>query len=117
MYEMTEVVGPDGVRQQFPTPSIWLTAAEAGRWATEVGIHRALSPVLPKPNVGRGRPVLVVPGFGASDGMTKRLRSHLRDRGFHVHGARVGGRSGSPTRSSTASPIGWSACPSVTTNR
>ena len=36
MYEMTEVVGADGVRQQNPTPSIWLTAAEFGRWATEV---------------------------------------------------------------------------------
>ncbi len=90
MYEMTEVVGPDGARQQHPTPSIWLTAAEVGRWATEVGMHHAFSRVMPKRDVGQGRPVLVVPGFGASDGMTKRLRSHLRDRGFHVHAARVG---------------------------
>lgn len=90
MYEMTEVVGEDGVRKQHPTPSIWLTAAEFPRWASEVGIHRAVSPILPKPNVGRGKPILVVPGFGASDGMTKRLRNHLRDRGFHVHAAHIG---------------------------
>lgn len=90
MYEMTEVVGADGVRVQNPMPSIWLTTAEFGRWATEVGMHHAFSRVLPKRDVGQGRPILVVPGFGASDGMTKRLRTHLRDRGFHVHGARVG---------------------------
>ena len=90
MYEMTEVVGEDGVRRQNPSPSVWLTAAEFGRWAGEVGLHRAVSPVLPKPDLGQGRPVLVVPGFGATDGMTKRMRHHLRDRGFHVHGWRLG---------------------------
>ena len=66
MYEMTQVVGADGVRVQNPTPSIWLTAAEFGRWATEVGMHHAFSRVLPKRDVGQGRPILVVPGFGAS---------------------------------------------------
>jgi len=90
MYEMTEVVGEDGVRRENPTPSAWLTAAELGRWATEVGMHRAVSGLLPKPDLGRGRPVLVVPGFGATDGMTKRMRNHLRERGFHVHGWRLG---------------------------
>ena len=48
MYEMTEVIGADGVRVRNPTPSIWLTAAEFGRWATEVGMHHAFSRVLPK---------------------------------------------------------------------
>ena len=90
MYEMTEVVGEDGVPKQHPTPSIWLTAAEFPRWASEVGLHYAVSSRLPKRNLGQDRPVLVVPGFGASDGMTKRLRNHLRDRGFHVHAVRIG---------------------------
>lgn len=50
---MTEVVGEDGVRQQNPQPSVWLTAAEFPRWASEVALHRAVSPLLPKPNLGR----------------------------------------------------------------
>jgi hypothetical protein len=73
MYEMTEVIGEDGVRQQNRTPSAWLMAADFPRWASEVGMHRAVSSMLPKRNPGQGRPVLVVPGIGANDGMTKRL--------------------------------------------
>ncbi len=94
MYEMTEVVGEDGVRVQNPTPNIWLMAAEFPRWASEVGLHRAVSPLLPKRNLGHGRPVLVVPGIGANDGMTKRLRNHLRSHGFYVHGWRLGRNKG-----------------------
>jgi hypothetical protein len=50
--------------------------------------------LLPKRNLGQGRPVLVVPGIGAIDGMTKRLRNHLRAHGFHLHGWRLGRNKG-----------------------
>ena len=36
-------------------------AAEFPRWAGEVGLNRAVSSLMPKRNLGRGRPVLVVP--------------------------------------------------------
>jgi len=94
MYEITEVTGEDGVRRQNPMPSPWLMAAEFPRWAGEVGLNRAMSSLLPRRNLGRGRPVLVVPGIGANDGMTKRLRDHLRTSGFHVHGWRLGRNKG-----------------------
>ena len=94
MYEMTEVTGDDGVRQQNPMPSLWLMAAEFPRWAGEVGLNRAMTSLLPRRNLGQGRPVLVVPGIGANDGMTKRLRDHLRANGFHVHGWRLGRNKG-----------------------
>ena len=94
MYEMTEVVGEDGVRQPNPTPSAWLMAAEFPRWASEVGLHYAASSLLPKRNLGQGRPVLVVPGIGANDGMTMRLRNYLRAHGFHVHGWGLGRNKG-----------------------
>ncbi len=88
MYEMTEV------GQQNPTPNIWLMAAEFPRWASEVVLHHASSSLLPKRDVGQGRPVLVVPGIGANDGMTKRLRNYLRAHGFHVHGWGLGRNKG-----------------------
>ena len=34
--------------------------------------------------------MLVLPGFAANDFLTGRLRAHLRQRGFHVHGWRLG---------------------------
>ena len=39
---------------------------------------------------GDGHPVLVLPGFGASDASTRVLRGYLRDRGYHVHAWRLG---------------------------
>lgn len=43
---------------------------------------------------GHGEPVLVLPGFGAGDGSTWVLRSHLRRLGYRVEGWRLGVNSG-----------------------
>jgi len=93
MYELTKAAdGADDASKvaSHPTPSLLLTAAELGRWLAELGWGTALAPVLPRHDVGQGRPVLIVPGFMAGDGLTRGLRSHLRARGFRVHGWGLG---------------------------
>lgn len=40
--------------------------------------------------LGRGRPVLVIPGFLASDGSTRPLRLALKEAGFRAHGWKRG---------------------------
>jgi len=73
---------------------------------------------------GDGHPVLVLPGLGASDLSTQRLRSALRRRGHAVHGWRLGGNLGPHPRTldgmtrllkelheryrQTVSVVGWS---------
>lgn len=42
------------------------------------------------PRIGQGRPVLVVPGFLASDGSTRPLRLALAQAGFRTHGWKRG---------------------------
>lgn len=66
-------------------PHQLLTALEVPRLIGEYSTSR-LWDLLPARNVGGGRSVLVLPGFGANDMMTGRLRGHLRHRGFRVHG-------------------------------
>jgi hypothetical protein len=71
-------------------PSRVLTALEFPRWIGEYASSRVLDTITPASKVGEGRPVLVLPGFAANDFLTGRLRAHLRQRGFHVHGWRLG---------------------------
>ncbi|WP_232680294.1 triacylglycerol lipase [Nocardioides sp. R-C-SC26] len=85
-------------------PPIALTALEFPRFLGEYAASRALDlaslplaaaprlnlPIAGPRDVGRGRPVLVLPGFAANDHLTGRLRSHLRGRGFAVHGWGLG---------------------------
>ena len=78
-----------GPSSQGP-PSRFLTALEFPRWIGEYASSRALDTITPASNVGEGRPVLVLPGFAANDFLTGRLRAHLRQRGFYVHGWRLG---------------------------
>src|SRR5262249_48303898 len=47
-------------------------------------------PLLARTPRGDGHPVLVLPGFLASDVSTRALRGFLRNRGYHVHGWRLG---------------------------
>jgi pimeloyl-ACP methyl ester carboxylesterase len=63
-----------------------LLLLEVPRLAGELASSFAIDLVAPKRPRGEGRPVLVIPGFQATDGMTGRLRSHLRHHGFRVHG-------------------------------
>ena len=72
-----------------PPPAL-LTALELPRWIGEYTASRVLDTVKPSSNVGQGRPVLVLPGFAANGFLTGRLRAHLRQHGFHVHGWRLG---------------------------
>jgi len=71
-------------------PSRLLTALEFPRWLGEYAASRVLDTVSRSSDLGEGRPVLVLPGFAASDFVTGRMRAHLRQRGFRVHGWRLG---------------------------
>lgn len=63
-----------------------LMLLELPRWVGEYSASRVIDLVAPRRPAGEGRPVLVIPGFSATDTMTGRLRSHLERHGFEVHG-------------------------------
>ena len=67
-------------------PNRALLLLEVPRVAGEYAASRAVDLVAPRRPSGEGRPVLVIPGFRATDGMTGRLRGHLRRHDFRVHG-------------------------------
>jgi pimeloyl-ACP methyl ester carboxylesterase len=74
----------------YPKPHVLLTASEVARLPVEYGWSLLLDKVVPVRSSAEGRPVLVLPGFYATDGMTARLRSHLRAHGYRVHGWGLG---------------------------
>ncbi len=59
-------------------------------WPLEAAWFVALSPLLRRLGRGDGHPVLILPGFTASDVSTQRLRRILRANGYHAHGWRLG---------------------------
>ncbi|HUI25360.1 MAG TPA: alpha/beta hydrolase [Candidatus Kryptonia bacterium] len=61
-----------------------------GRALLELAACVAAYPVLKRAPRGDGHPVLVLPGFGASDFSTRALRGFLRDRGYAAHGWNLG---------------------------
>ena len=61
-----------------------------GRALLELAALWAAAPFLSRAPRGDGHPVLVLPGFLASDTSTRALRRFLRDRGYHAHGWRLG---------------------------
>jgi len=75
--------------ERLSPPSIWLLALEGRAWLELAGILPGL-PLLARTPRGDGHPVLVLPGFLASDVSTRPLRAFLRSRGYHVHGWRLG---------------------------
>lgn len=87
---MYDFAGDSAATPGANPPSVLLTALEFPRWIGEYATSRAIDTVSPASTVGEGRPVLVLPGFGASDFVTGRLRGHLRQRGFRVHGWQLG---------------------------
>ncbi len=91
MYEFrTQGIGQDADgRPDLAPPSWLLTAGEAVRFPTEYAASWLLDR-LPTKDVGHGRPVLVLPGFGATDRATGRLRAHLGQRGWTTYGWEVG---------------------------
>jgi len=70
-------------------PSRALLALEGRAWLEFAALFPAL-PVLARAPRGDGHPVLVLPGWLASDRSTWALRRFLRDRGYWVHGWRLG---------------------------
>jgi pimeloyl-ACP methyl ester carboxylesterase len=70
-------------------PSPWLLALE-GRALWELAALVPALPLLGRQPRGDGHPVLVLPGWLASDHSTRALRWFLRRRGYHAHGWRLG---------------------------
>ena len=79
----------DEGRPDIAPPSWLLTAGELVRFPTEYAAGWLLDR-LPSRDLGLGRPVLVLPGFGATDRATGRLRAHLEQRGWRAHAWTVG---------------------------
>ncbi|MGK9270051.1 alpha/beta hydrolase [Williamsia muralis] len=76
--------------ERFPKPPLALTALELARVMVEYPTSAVVDAILPSHGVGEGRPVLVIPGFYATDGLTSRMRSHLRGLGYRAHGWHLG---------------------------
>ena len=91
MYDFrAQGIGQDGDRRPDVAPPSWLlTVGEAVRLPYEYAAGWALDR-LPARDLGEGRPVLVLPGFGAGDRATARLRAHLDQRGWTTYAWRVG---------------------------
>jgi pimeloyl-ACP methyl ester carboxylesterase len=70
-------------------PSLALLAAE-GRAIWEAGLFLQALPMLRRAPRGDGHPVLVLPGFTASDLSTQLLRAFLRERGYQARGWALG---------------------------
>lgn len=83
---MYDFEGEKGAAQSSTGPHRALMLLEIPRLAGELGASYAVDLVAPRRPSGEGRPVLVIPGFQATDRMTGRLRSHLKAHGFRVHG-------------------------------
>jgi len=75
--------------ETIPPPSVALLALEGRAWLELAALVPAL-PLLGRAPVGDGHPVLVLPGWLASDRSTQALRWFLRNRGYHAHGWRLG---------------------------
>jgi len=60
----------------------------------ELGAFFSMAPLLRLTPRGDGHPVLVLPGLGGSDAVTRPLRAFLKDRGYHTHGWKLGTNNG-----------------------
>ena len=81
---------PSGAVAAVPAPHRALLFLEAPRVAGEYVASRAIDLIAPRQPSGRGRPVLVIPGFRADDRLTGRVRAHLKRHDFAVHGWGLG---------------------------
>ena len=80
-------------RQSFGSPSpLFLVFDQLV--TLEFGAFLAAAPALSFGSEGDGRPVLVLPPFGASDWSTAPLRAVLRQRGYATYGWKLGGNIG-----------------------
>ena len=84
-------------REPSTPPSLLLQLMES-RAVFELGAVAAASPLLRAVGRGDEHPVLVLPGFMASDSSTGPLRSILQAQGYWVHGWRLGRNLGPTAR-------------------
>lgn len=75
---------------QFRNPSLLTFASEPARATGELLAFAALTPLLTRLPPGDGRPVMVLPGFTASDESTTALRYVLARLDYSVHGWHLG---------------------------
>lgn len=75
---------------RFGRPPVALLALEGVRATAELATTAVLAPLARALPRGDGRPVLVLPGFTASDRSTAVLRRLLTGLGYDVHGWRLG---------------------------
>lgn len=76
-------------KRKFKRPSLFKIALEA-RTFFEAGSFALSYPLLNTAPKGDGHPVLVMPGFLASDLSTKLLRTFLKNRGYKAYGWNLG---------------------------
>lgn len=79
---------PSSPSWRRPTP--WTLAAEGPRAIGELTSFARAVPRLRRSPDGDGHPVLVLPGFLASDESTRPLRWFLREHGYAAHGWKLG---------------------------
>ncbi len=85
---------------QLHAPSRWLWLAE-GRAVYEFGFSLMALPMLLMAPRGDGHPVLVLPGFLASDASTEPMRAYLRALGYDAYGWDLGRNMGGVVRMRT----------------
>ena len=71
-------------------PSLFWLFTEGGRAMAEWGLSIPFRKLTNYENSGDGHPVLVIPGFMASDTSTKTLRCFLEEAGYAAHGWDLG---------------------------
>jgi pimeloyl-ACP methyl ester carboxylesterase len=84
----TDVVVAEHQRRVAPPSKLWVMLE--GRAAGELVTTLALWPLRKRLPPGDGHPVLLLPGFLASDLSTRPLRRFLRDLGYWAHGWNLG---------------------------
>ena len=110
---MAEPISVDGYRR----PSTGVLALEAPRAVGEMGAYAASALMLRSLPRGDGHPVLVLPGFTASDLSTRALRRTLRSWGYSPTAGGWAGTWARPTKCSMASTGASSPWPSAIGSR
>ncbi|WP_026375871.1 esterase/lipase family protein [Aestuariibacter salexigens] len=78
---------PEQVKEQRPSV---INMLREGRSMLEFGATAAMMPLLMRAPKGDGHPVVVIPGFLASDSSTILLRRFLKSKGYQTHGWGLG---------------------------
>lgn len=82
--------------KQIKKPSVFRLISEAGWAVMELGAFKLTKPLLRRLGTGDGHPVLILPGFMASDFSTSPLRHLLNEIGYTAYGWEMGRNYGSP---------------------